>query len=411
MTSAGPARLDIRSAHDVIAALNSPDLSTRLALCQAAAAHPAHILAYGTAAGVDLIGSFLDAARKRSSLVMRKATLAALVNFDDPRVVALFRDVLQTSSESDVLRLAAKRVALDASAESRQFLRERLLAETLPLRVRCIAGALSTATDLSQAEKLRLILAGVGNASSVEQWPEQDAAYAASWARELAGPFALSARRWLERTGCKPALLALLPHWAGWADADRAWFLGWGVALFGSERPPAAVCSLLNQALAQSAKPVILAALRWCSRASSAAPVSALEFFVTSDDAELRFAALSALPSPGRDWWHVARTDRDPSVRALGIERALALAIALKPGPDDTEQRDEDASDELAQFIADSDWRVRAAVVRALNQNGVVAVERARGWLAHQDPEVRAGALRLLLNQGQERWLAETLLG
>ncbi|MEO8904368.1 MAG: hypothetical protein ABI488_18545 [Polyangiaceae bacterium] len=395
---ASAARLDIRSAQDIIAALESPDLGTRLALCQAAAAHPAHILAYGAAAGIDLVASFLNAAKKRSSLVMRKATLAALVNFDDPRVVALFRDVLQTSSESDVLRLAAKRVALDASAGSRQFLRERLLAETLPLRVRCIASALSATEELTQAEKLRLRLAGVGSASGVEHLPERDAACAASWARELAGPFALSARRLLERSGGPAALLALLPHWTAWAVADRAWFLGWGLALFGSEQPPAAVCSLLTWALAQPAKAVNAAALRWCSRASGAVSGSAIERFTTSEDAELRFSALLALPSQDRDWWHIARTDTEPSVRALGIERALERAEA-------------EPSDELARFIADSDWRVRAAVVRALSQNGAVAIERARGWLAHQDAQVRAGALRLLLDQGQERWLADNLMG
>ncbi len=174
-------RLDIRTAHDIVAVLGSGDLPTRLALCQAAAAHPAHILAYGAAAGVDLVQAFLNAARRRESLVYRKATLAAVVNFDDPRVVELFREVLQTSSESDVLRLAAKRVALDETPANREFLRERLLSEQNALRVRCIAGVLASATDLSDAEQLRLVLAGSGRAAWC--FPRDGHEPARSWAR------------------------------------------------------------------------------------------------------------------------------------------------------------------------------------------------------------------------------------
>ena len=390
-------RLHIRSAHDIVAALESRDVPMRLALCQAAAAQPAHILAYAEAAGVDLIAAFLAAAARRESLVMRKATLGALVHFDDPRVVALFREVLMTSSESDVLRLAAQRVALDASPESRRFLRERLLSEAMPLRVRCIAGALSTARDLGAAEKLRLTLAGA--AGGVEHWPERDPECAAGWARELGGPFALSARRLLERHSDVAALLALVPHWSAWTDSDRAWFLGWGRTLFGREAPPFAVRALLREALAQSSKAVMLAALRWFGAFPSSVPESAIEPLATGADVELRFAALSALPSHDRDWWHIARTDREPSVRALAIERALTLEEGAP------------ASEELAEFISDGDWRVRAAVVRALNRDGAVAVDRARDWLAHADPRVRAGALQILLDQGQERWLANTLMG
>ena len=60
--------------------------------------------------------------------------------------------------------------------------------------------------------------------------------------------------------------------------------------------------------------------------------------------------------------------------------------------------------------MQDSDWRVRAAVVRALSQAGAQALDTARGWLSHSSPVVRAGALQILLDQGQEHWVMDALM-
>lgn len=396
---AGAARLEIHSAHDIVAALRSADLATGLAICQAAAQRPAHILAYGAAAGVDLVAAFLAAAEVRESLPYRKAVLGALVNFDDPRVVELFRRVLLSSSESDVLRLAAKRVALDDTVDSRRFLRERLLQEKNALRVRCIAGALSGALDFSIAEKLRLVIAGIGSQEAVESWPRDSPESAACWGSELAGPFALHARRLLQNAGTRADLVALVPSWAGGSDSDRAWLLTWGSGLFGSDQPPPALCSMLLEALCQQATVVLLSALRWCRACPNAVPVEVLERHSTAADPELRLAALSALPAHSLDWWQVARGDSEPCVRALAIERALPISDVANRSP------------ALAALLQDDDWRVRAAVVRALKQSGAAALDTARGWLAHSDPNVRAGALQILIELGQERWVMTELMG
>jgi len=393
----GVARLEIRSAHDIVNALGAPDLATHLAICAAAADRPAHILAYGAAAGVDLVGSFLAAAKLRRSLLHRKAALGALVHFDDPRVVELFREVLQSSSESDVLRLAAQRIALDDTADSRRFLRERLLNEDNALRVRCIAGALANAHDFSIAEQLRLVVAGVGNEPAVESWPQDGPDSAGAWGAELRGAFALHARRLLKNGGTTADFDALLPSWLGWSDSDRAWFLTWGNGLYGSGEPPVAVSAILVDALGQQGSAVLLAALQWCKACPSAVPLDALTPHVVAASSEVRLAALSALPERALDWWHVARTDSDPAVRALAIDRALPVS----------DGRDS----ELALLMEDSDWRVRAAVVRALSRTGAYALEVARGWLSHASPQVRAGALQVLIDQGQERWLMDALIG
>jgi len=395
---AGTARLEIRSAHDIVAALSSADLAIRLAICQAAAARPTHVLAYGAAAGVDLVASFLAAAEARDSLLYRKAVLGALVHFDDPRVVELFRQVLLSSSESDILRLAAKRVALDDTADNRRFLRERLLNESNALRVRCIAGALASAVDLSTAERLRSMVAGIDRQEAVESWPRDDAESAAYWGKELRGPFALHARRLLQSAGTRADLIALLPSWTGSSDSDRVWLLAWGCRLFGSIRPPDAVCSMLVGALNQQAAPVLLAALRWCKACPSAVPVEVLERHSTAANSELRLAALAALPVRALDWWQVACTDSEPAVRALAIERALPICDVAGTFP------------KLVALMEDSDWRVRAASARALSQSGAAALETARAWLAHSSPQVRAGALQVLIDQGQEAWLMNELL-
>ncbi len=85
-------------------------------------------------------------------------------------------------------------------------------------------------------------------------------------------------------------------------------------------------------------------------------------------------------------------------MRALAIERALSTS-------------DVASTAELGALMEDSDWRVRAAIVRGLHQGGAAAVASARGWLEHSSPQVRAGALRILMDHGQERWLVETLIG
>jgi hypothetical protein len=322
--------------------------------------------------------------------------LAVVVNFDDARVVELFREVLQTSSESDVLRLAAQRIALDETSASRQFLRDRLLSERNALRVRCIAGVLARAADLSDAEKLRLVLAG--SSRDAPSFPRGGHDSAQGWARELGGPFALHARRLLEASGRPSDLLALLPSWSSWAAADQAWFLSWGSTLFGSAQPPVAVCALLGEALSQSAKAVVLAALRWCAACPSAVPASALTPLAASADSELRLAAMSALPISALDWSRIARNDADPAIRAMAIERALSTS-------------DVAGTADFGRLMEDSDWRVRAAIVRGLHGGGTAAVDSARTWLEHSNPQVRAGALRILMDHGQERWLADTLIG
>jgi len=395
----GAPRLDIRSAHDIVAALSSEDLATRLSICQAAAARPMHILAYGAAAKVDLVAAFLTAAEARESLPFRKAVLGALVHFDDPRVVELFRRVLLSSSESDVLRLAAKRVALDGSAESRSFLRERLLNETSALRVRCIAGAFTSTVDFSAAEKLRLVMAGTGRQEGIESWPRDNPESALCWGKELGGPFALHARRLLQTAGVRADLIALLPSWIGGADSDRAWLVTWGSGLFRATQPPSAVCKMLVEALSEQSTPVLLAALRWCSACPSAVPVELLQPHSTAANAALRLAALSAMPVEALDWLHVARTDSEPAVRALAVERAAPICDVAG------------TSLELSALMQDGDWRVRAAVVHALNQSGAAAIDIARAWLAHESTQVRAGALQILIDQGQERWLMDELLG
>ena len=362
----GAAPLEIHSAHDIVAALSCADLATRLAICRAAAARPTHILAYGAAAGVDLVASFLEAAEVRESLPYRKAVLGALAHFDDPRVVALFRGVLLSSSESDVLRLAAKRVALDDTPDSRRFLRDRLLQERSALRVRCIAGALTGSADFSIAEKLRLVIAGIGSQDAIESWPRDNPESAACWGNELCGPFALHARRLLQNAGTRADLIALLPSWAGSSDSDRAWLLAWGSGLFGSSQPPSDVCSMLFEALNQQATPVLHAALRWCAACPNAVPLALLERYSTASNPQLRLAALSAMPDRAFDWWQVARTDSDPAVRALAIERASPISDLAGRSP------------ALAALMEDSDWRVRAALVRALNQSGAGTRHRTR---------------------------------
>ena len=396
----GAGRLEIHSAHDILAALAAPDLATHLAICNAAAARPAHILAYGAAAGVDLVAAFLAAAKVRRSLLHRKAALGALVHFDDPRVVELFREVLLESSESDVLSLAAQRIALDDTPDSRRFLRDRLLNEDSALRVRCIAGALANAHDFSTAEKLRLVVAGVGSEPAVESWPRDSAESASAWGNELRGAFALHARRLLKNAGTASDLVALLPFWLGWSDSDRAWFLTWGSGVFGASEPPAAGRAILVEALGQQAQSVLLAALHWCKACPSAVPLEALMRHASAVSCELRLAALGALPVQALDWWHVARTDSEPAVRALAVERASS-PVSNVAG----------TARELATLMEDSDWRVRAAVVRALNQSRAEALATARGWLSHSSPQVRAGALQILIDQGQEGWVMGALMG
>jgi HEAT repeat protein len=157
--------------------------------------------------------------------------------------------------------------------------------------------------------------------------------------------------------------------------------------------------SVLTSALELGDDSVRLAALTWCRRMPIPSLEDAIVVLVQHLNPAIRCAALWALPSQALDFWHCAREDESPEVRAVAVERAVGDARSL------------DELSSLSDLVQDEDWRVRAAVVRALERVGAPALETAFSWLASGEVPVRAGALRFFMEQGQADRLAAELMG
>ncbi len=125
----------------------------------------------------------------------------------------------------------------------------------------------------------------------------------------------------------------------------------------------------MTEALDSGDKDLRLAALGWYSLQGADLPVDALHCLARDPDAQLRHAALWAMPIDSVDWWQIAKGDANADVRALAIERAVSRAGSAK------------GLRPLTELVEDADWQVRAAIVRALDAVGSDACETAFGWL------------------------------
>lgn len=217
-------RVELRSARDLIAALESPDLGLRMAVHRALAQDPSRALAYGAHEGRDCIDVLVAQGRagESSSALIACATLSAM---DDPRVTAFFLERLDHGT-GRVLTAATGYLLQHPFERPQAF--AALLGNDSLLRARCAARALGV-PRAADPPAVALRLAILHPDCSL---PPRTGIWAELWEAELAGICAADARAGLGLRDAPPeeqpvpeqsesALLAALED-ADWRVRARA---------------------------------------------------------------------------------------------------------------------------------------------------------------------------------------------
>jgi hypothetical protein len=177
--------------------------------------------------------------------------------------------------------------------------------------------------------------------------PELNDEVFGAWRRELTGPFALQAQQRLEALGPDAAPRFL----QAWDDLDvdgKIWLLGWTAAV-----APAESAALADVALETGPEELALEAIQISEEAGLELESAKVARWVGADEATLEQLAERL-------------SDESPEVRAEARERIVAI------GPE--------------------------------------AVATLRPLVRSEEPEVRAAAVRALLDLGDDDWLADALL-
>lgn len=179
-------RVELSSARDLIAALESPEIGLRAAVHRALAKDPARALAFGAHEGRDCIDVLIEQGRagESSSALMACATLSAV---EDARVTAFFVERLEHGS-GQVLTAATAFLLQHPFERAQAF--AALLGNRSLLRARCAARALG----VPRAEDPPAVALRLAILHPDCTLPPRTGVWAALWEAELAGICAADAR-------------------------------------------------------------------------------------------------------------------------------------------------------------------------------------------------------------------------
>ncbi len=179
-------RLEITSAKDLIAALESPDLGLRMAIQRTLAKSPEKALSYGAYQGRDCVDVLVGQGRDGNSslALMACATLSAV---SDPRVTEFFLERLEHGS-TQALTAAAAYLSMNAFERPRAY--SALMGNTSLLRSRYAARVLGPPhPEDPRAVALRLAILDPDSTL-----PPRSGIWEPLWEAELEGICAADAR-------------------------------------------------------------------------------------------------------------------------------------------------------------------------------------------------------------------------
>ena len=212
-----------------------------------------------------------------------------------------------------------------------------------------------------------------------------------AWVGEVGGPFAPAARDALEAQGSS-ALAAVAQRWDLLAEDDRVWLLEWAARQDAGE-----ASRLIGRVLEGGPEALIPIALRAAAGLPDGSVDSGLlGRWAQHEDAEIRAAAVEA----------GAAADPEFLLRDPGSAPELAAAAIRRLA----EQRGAAAAEAIAARLGDERQEVRTAAREAIVGLGPNAIEPLRPLVKSGDAEIRAGAVRALLDLGDDEWLERELL-
>ena len=382
--------MHLDSAQAFFAALRAPDPVQRLSVLKAIRQGPQLALGFGAWQGMDVIDELIQQAYAKHGFIYWMALIATLAVFDDPRVVAHFKKLLNTWDNPEVLAVVTARLAREPLDDLRPSLKMLLRQMVDTNRRTAAADLLLRDASLPGAER---VMATVANSQGADIAGPCDALTMPTWLGELAGPGAMRARELLAQRG-ELAYQALLARWAVLPDSERIWLLRWGV----STHPQAVEQALQHALVPTNSDKVLVEALAAARSLDSTgerfnALVSPLAMHTS---ATVRLAAVRA-GARGVNWRLALQASQDGAFCAAVAER-LAQAEGTAALPD------------LVALLHHPDWAARAGAATALTGLGPQALAPVRTALPQLPQEARAAATSVLMQLGDVEWLENHLI-
>lgn len=380
MSGEQPRQLRIRTAQDIIDALQSPDAAIRFAVLRAIATNPDRALRYGGTAGCDLIDELCDLAGNLPPSALHTLAHHALSAFRDPRVTAVFKNLFAASSDAALVTLAADYFASEPEEEIRSTVAAFLFQDRSYLHARVAADVMAGFTQLSNRELIRIAILTVKESPQ----PATDEASDPCWLAELRGMYKSQAQAALE--GCdEGGFLLCKRNWDSFDDEEKAWVLAWGAASF-----PALTVELVLASLDWGRDELLLAALESIALFGPASSMFTprLGRFLTHENPRVR-AVVAGLGGHCPDMAALFYAETDSAVKAAllpGLVRFLGS----------------DAVPLLIGCLEAEDYRLRAAAVAGLTGCAPETVEMVKPLLLRQEQGIRVAAAQVLLDAGEE---------
>ncbi|MGH2955804.1 MAG: hypothetical protein ACRDL6_02270 [Solirubrobacterales bacterium] len=381
--------LSFESAEQLFEALGVPDAMARRRVLGWVATHPAEAIALGPVAGRDILDVLFGLINRDWAYPYWQDIAITIGAFDSPRITEFFLDLLATATHSSQAYDAASALERRRGAEGlRERLAEIVTGDGPPERIAAAAQVLADGQDLPEEAAIRVSLL-----EDEVDAPRITDRNAARWLSELDGPFGEQARDLLELQG-PDAVRVVAAHWADLAGDDRGWLLEWaGEAVPGDP----VTAELVRRGLQPEDDDVALAALECAAMLPDGAlEPDELAPWADHERPELRAAAITAgAPADLESLLSGGETEPEVLVAVLG---------RLATG------RSAEAAEAVAAQLGSESVEVRNTARDAMVSLGAEAIARLRPLVHSDSPEVRAGAVRALLDLGDDEWLAGELL-
>jgi len=377
----------VHNVRELFELLRAPHPASRVMALKAIQAQPTAALSFGVSQGMDVIDVLIGESERAVGTVEWIEWLGTLQCFDDARVTDFFFNLLTNEEDPFALFIAARHLEHVGWTSIPNGIEALLLSDGNPMRARAASSILKHAPHLSIRARVRLDLLSGGELSA----SLREAEVSAAWLAELKGCFSSEAMAALQARG-EHAWVCLALLWENLNTPIRIWLLRWG-----SQDFPAMVSGLLPQALRQHNRSLILEALRAIGDVGETlvpADIRSLAApFLCDETAEVREAAVRAAP-PGVDWRAFLASEVNTVVR-------VASAIEL------TKTARDEAIPTLIALLDRDNWQERANAAACLASLGPIVVEALKPLIYRGCQNVRAGALRVLVDLKQDEWLAQ----
>jgi hypothetical protein len=366
------------SSAELFQALKAPDPAERRKVLGWVATHSAEAIAFGSVEGEDVLDALFGLVDRDVDFAFWEDVAITIGVFDAPRVTEFFVELLESARTPAAALYAATSLGRRDIAESTERVTAVLIGEDADRAV-AAAELLAGAGTLPVDAAVRVAVLEVER----DPPPFEEAACRA-WARELAGPFALQARDRLEETGAAAAPM-FLAHWDDLDDESRAWLIGWT-----ADVAPAEAAALVGLALGGDSAELALAAFGSAAEAGIELETALASRWALEGDTEVRVAAIEAGAEIDVEAV-LAEEDADPRLIAAVLRRVTQAS-------------------RLTGYLGSGAPEVRAVAREQLVAAGPASIEVLRPLVTSDEPEVRAGAVRALLELGDDEWLEQALL-